>query len=185
MRWGLPAPSVKLKSNEMARLADGLGRWRGRSTGFNGSLQLTHTNLALKIQLLNSWCKVIVRLRVIVNTEAYDCVCFTLDSSPLLIAQNYHVVLVWWFSYGQWAYLFWWCSSHHHHNGVLLVGPWLCFAIKSCRHLAVSRFCGLDHQWVYTWGAPGAHSACINREYKCTRIHTTAHNIFVQVSAVH
>ena len=60
-RWG-SAPSVKLQSNEMARLADGLGRWRGRSTGFSGSLQLTHANLALKIQLLNSWCKIIVRL---------------------------------------------------------------------------------------------------------------------------
>ena len=152
----------------MARLEDGLGRWRGRSTGFSDSFQLTHANLALKIQLLNSWCKIIVRLRVVVNTEAYDCVCFTLDSSPLPIAQNYHVVLVWWFSCCPWAYLVWWCSSHHHHNGVLFVCPWLCSAMKSYRHLAVSRLCGLDHQWVYTWRlASGAHFACENTHY-CT-----------------
>ena len=80
--------------NEMARLSDGLGRERERSTGFSGALHLTHANLALKIQLLNSWTKIIVRLQVIVNTDAYDCVCFASDSSPFLIARELSCVFV-------------------------------------------------------------------------------------------
>ena len=153
MRWGLPAPSVKLKSNEMARLADGLGRWRGRSTGFNGSLQLTHTNLALKIQLLNSWTKIIVRLQVIVNTDAYDCVCFTLDSSPLLIAQKLSCVSLWWLSHGQWAYFLMMFICITTYSGVLLIDPLPCFATNSCRHLTAGKSGGQDH-WIYTCGAP-------------------------------
>ena len=94
-----------------------------------------------------------MRLQVIVNTDAYDCVCFTSDSSPLLIAQKLSCVFVMMIVTWSMGLSFNDVHPHHHHNGVLLVGPWLCFAIKSCRHLAASRSGGQD-QWVYTWGAP-------------------------------